>query len=307
MDPLKSRSLRKTIFLLLCLHFVLSGSAQEQGEDLLNLRTLTSSDYQTQGLVVIQRTSGIELSAKSGVKGSITFYPADQYWDLTQWVFLSLELENMTEHEIRFDPVVYYDNPTRGNDINMVNNTHIGFLQPAENLVFNCVMIRDQVTSPDYPQKIDFPGMKGMPDGIILNYAGVDAKRIKAFKITFPEQAFERKVLVKRVFKNRPALPELYKDNKEAFFPFINKYGQRLSSRSVARICKKYFHKAGIAYSASPHSLRHTFATHLLDNGIDLRTIQEMLGHVNLSTTQIYTHMSLDHLMQVYDRAHPKA
>ena len=88
---------------------------------------------------------------------------------------------------------------------------------------------------------------------------------------------------------------------------FINKYGQRLSSRSVARICKKYFHRAGIAVSASPHSLRHTFATHLLDTGIDLRTIQEMLGHVNLSTTQIYTHMSLDHLMQVYDRAHPKA
>ena len=88
---------------------------------------------------------------------------------------------------------------------------------------------------------------------------------------------------------------------------FINKYGQRLSSRSVARICKKYFHKMGIADAASPHSLRHTFATHLLDTGIDLRSIQEMLGHINLSTTQIYTHMSLDHLMQVYDRSHPKA
>lgn len=104
----------------------------------------------------------------------------------------------------------------------------------------------------------------------------------------------------KRRFQNKCGVQEI--------FPvFINKYGQRLSSRSVARICKKYFHKAGIADSASPHSLRHTFATHLLDTGIDLRTIQEMLGHVNLSTTQIYTHMSLDHLMQVYDRAHPKA
>ena len=88
---------------------------------------------------------------------------------------------------------------------------------------------------------------------------------------------------------------------------FINKYGHRLSSRGVARICKKYFLKVGITNAASPHSFRHTFATHLLDTGIDLRTIQEMLGHVNLSTTQIYTHMSLDHLMQVYDRAHPKA
>ena len=103
----------------------------------------------------------------------------------------------------------------------------------------------------------------------------------------------------KRRFQNKCGVQEISP-------VFINKYGQRLSSRSVARICKKYFHKAGIADSASPHSLRHTFATHLLDTGIDLRTIQEMLGHVNLSTTQIYTHMSLDHLMQVYDRAHPK-
>ena len=104
----------------------------------------------------------------------------------------------------------------------------------------------------------------------------------------------------KRRFQNKCGVQEISP-------VFINKYGRRLSSRSVARICKKYFHKAGIADSASPHSLRHTFATHLLDTGIDLRTIQEMLGHVNLSTTQIYTHMSLDHLMQVYDRAHPKA
>lgn len=87
----------------------------------------------------------------------------------------------------------------------------------------------------------------------------------------------------------------------------INKYGQRISARGVGRICKKYFQKAGITDAASPHSIRHTFATHLLDNGIDLRSIQEMLGHVNLSTTQIYTHMSLDHLMKVYDRSHPRS
>jgi len=88
---------------------------------------------------------------------------------------------------------------------------------------------------------------------------------------------------------------------------FINKYGRRLSTRSVGRICKKYFQRSGINGKASPHSLRHTFATHLLDAGVDLRTIQEMLGHANISTTQVYTHVSLNHLMQVYDRAHPKA
>ncbi|MEW6377984.1 MAG: site-specific tyrosine recombinase/integron integrase [bacterium] len=88
---------------------------------------------------------------------------------------------------------------------------------------------------------------------------------------------------------------------------FINKYGTRLSSRSVARICKKYFRENGISDTASPHSFRHTFATHLLDAGVDLRSIQEMLGHASLATTQKYTHLSLDHLMQVYDKSHPKA
>jgi hypothetical protein len=72
----------------------------------------------------------------------------------------------------------------------------------------------------------DFPGMKGMPDGVILNFAGIDARHIKAVNLIFPEQNFERRLVLKRLFKNRPALPELYLEDKEAFFPFINEYGQ---------------------------------------------------------------------------------
>ncbi|MDO8444708.1 MAG: tyrosine recombinase XerC [Deltaproteobacteria bacterium] len=88
---------------------------------------------------------------------------------------------------------------------------------------------------------------------------------------------------------------------------FINLRGGRLTQRSVERFVKKY--TAGIASGkrVTPHSLRHTFATHLLDNGADLRGIQEMLGHASLSTTQKYTHLSMERLMDVYDRAHPKA
>lgn len=88
---------------------------------------------------------------------------------------------------------------------------------------------------------------------------------------------------------------------------FLNSRGTRLTTRSVERLIAAYGQRAGIGVRVTPHALRHSFATHLLEMGLDMRTVQELLGHVSLSTTQKYTHLNMDHLTKVYDKAHPQS
>lgn len=88
---------------------------------------------------------------------------------------------------------------------------------------------------------------------------------------------------------------------------FVNRFGRRLSSRSVARMLEKYLKVTGLDTRTTPHTLRHSFATHLVDRGADIRSVQELLGHKSLITTQIYTHLSTANLRATYEKAHPRA
>jgi integrase/recombinase XerC len=96
-------------------------------------------------------------------------------------------------------------------------------------------------------------------------------------------------------------------DDRDTEILFYNYQGTRITTRSVGRMVDKYVKECALSMDISPHSLRHSFATHLLGNGADLRAIQELLGHALLSTTQIYTQVSMEKLMEVYDKSHPKA
>ncbi len=103
-----------------------------------------------------------------------------------------------------------------------------------------------------------------------------------------------------------PKFAEAIRSGKQIAL-FVNKHGGRLSSRSVRRKLDKYLKEAGLDPNISPHTLRHSFATHLLGNGADIRAVQELLGHQSMSTTQIYTHLTSNQMRETYDETHPRA
>ncbi|MEA3369027.1 MAG: site-specific tyrosine recombinase XerD [Candidatus Ratteibacteria bacterium] len=115
-----------------------------------------------------------------------------------------------------------------------------------------------------------------------------------------------REVIEKYLEKIRPAFVKSRKGYREPIFLFINRVGRSFSRQAIWKIIKKYAQKARLRKNITPHTLRHSFATHLLQGGADLRSVQEMLGHVNIATTQIYTHVNRERLKEVHKKYHPR-
>ncbi|HWL09208.1 MAG TPA: tyrosine recombinase XerC [Planctomicrobium sp.] len=133
----------------------------------------------------------------------------------------------------------------------------------------------------------------------ILRVFGKGAKERIAPIGSYASKALDRWLDVRSVDISAPA------DEHDALF--LNRFGRRLTTRSIGRMLDKYLKETGLASITSPHTLRHSFATHLLDGGADLRSVQELLGHKSLTTTQIYTHVSTRRMRETYESSHPHA
>jgi integrase/recombinase XerC len=145
----------------------------------------------------------------------------------------------------------------------------------------------------------------GLDDGDLDFEAGVLRIRGKGRRErlspvgSFATDALRRWLRVRKLHRGNPPGP--------AAPVFVNKFGKRLTTRSVGRMLEKYLKQTGLDNRTTPHSLRHSFATHLLDRGADIRSVQELLGHKSLVTTQIYTHVSTSSVRAIYEKAHPRA
>ena len=179
------------------------------------------------------------------------------------------------------------------------------------------------LTEKEVTQILDFPFAKdvfGLRDRVIVEFLYATGARVNEMVSVRMDDIDFIGGIVKVKGKGRkerllplgePAMIVIkkYIDKRKDKCPYllINHQLQRLGARGVRNIINRYIHKISPYLKVSPHTFRHSFATHLLERGADLRSVQELLGHSSISTTQIYTHITIDHLKKVYNKAHPRA
>ncbi len=143
---------------------------------------------------------------------------------------------------------------------------------------------------------------------IKLNDIDMDNKRIRIFgKGSYERFVFFGDYAMDAINDYMNDLRCKLLDGKESEYLFLNKNGDKITTRGIAKIIDAIISKVALKIKVSPHTLRHTFATHLLDNGCDLRSVQEMLGHKNINTTEVYTHVTSERLKDVYFKSHPRS
>ncbi len=145
----------------------------------------------------------------------------------------------------------------------------------------------------------------GINDDDLDGAAGIVRVRGKGRKERLAPLGSYAQKAISRWMEKRKIAGGLARDARRPVF--TNKFGKRLTTRSVGRLLEKYLKQTGLDRRTTPHTLRHSFATHLLDRGADIRSVQELLGHKSLATTQIYTHLSTAGLRKAYEKAHPRA
>jgi integrase/recombinase XerC len=210
------------------------------------------------------------------------------------------------EEWIKTNPAKPLRNPRKGRSLpHFLSAEDIGQLleSPPKN---DPMGLRDRaILETMYSAGLRVSEVAGLNDGDLDFAAGVLRIRGKGRRErlspvgSYAVRAIKQWLQARKLSSRRPA---------DAAAPvFVNKFGRRLTTRSIARMLEKYLKITGLDNRTTPHSLRHSFATHLLDRGADIRSVQELLGHKSLVTTQIYTHVSSTALREVYQKAHPRA
>jgi site-specific recombinase XerD len=208
-----------------------------------------------------------------------------------------------------------------GLDLNPLLEVQLPKLEKKLPVVLTLQQIEELLAIPlSYPQPAQAPVWAGARDAAILEtfystglrlheLANLDVKDYDLYHDTLRVLGKGRKERFCPLGSHAVQALQRYRQQAEVHEGalFISKLRTRISTRAIADVLQKYLHASTIPIRGTPHKLRHSFATHLLNNGADLRSVQELLGHSSLSTTQIYTHVSTERMKQVYDQAHPRA